>query len=168
MAPSRRSRAPATAGFSGDGGPAVAATLGEEVLGVAVDPEGNVYLGDQGNHRIRKVDPSGTITTMAGTGAFGSTGDGGLATAATLEKPRSIAVDDAGDVYVADWGTNTVRKIDAAGVITTVAGTGSAGFSGDCGPAASAQLDQPYGLAVRDGALFISDEGNHRIRMVVP
>ena len=157
-----------TAGFSGDGGPAVSAALGAEGLGVAADANGNVYLGDQGNHRIRKVDRAGIITTIAGTGVAGSTGDGGPATAATVEQPRSIAVDPAGNVYFADWGTNTVRRIDTAGIITTVAGTGVPGFSGNCGPAIAAQLFQPYGLALHDGALYIGDEGNHRIRVVVP
>ncbi len=157
-----------TAGFSGDGGPAVSATLGKDGLGVAADANGNVYLGDQGNHRIRKVDRAGVITTIAGTGVAGSSGDGGPATAATVEQPRSIAVDPAGNVYFADQGTNTVRRIDTAGIITTVAGTGRAGFSGDCGPAVAAQLSGPYGLAVHDGALYIGDEGNHRIRVVVP
>ena len=157
-----------TAGFSGDGGPAVSATLGEEVLGVAADTNGSVYLGDQGNHRIRKVDPTGIITTIAGTGVAGSAGDGGPATAATVFLPRSIAVDQAGNVYFADWGSDTVRRIDTAGIITTVAGTGAPGFSGDCGPAIAAQLSRPYGLAIHDGALYIGDEGNHRIRVVVP
>jgi sugar lactone lactonase YvrE len=157
-----------TAGFSGDGGPAVSAMLGDEVLGVAADAAGNVYLGDQGNHRIRKVDSAGIITTFAGTGVPGATGDGGLAAEATVEQPRSMTVDEPGNVYFADWGSNTVRRIDTAGTITTVAGTGVPGFSGDCGPAVAAQLYKPYGLAIRDGALYISDEGNHRIRVVIP
>ena len=156
-----------TAGFSGDGGPAVSAMLGEEVLGVAADANGNVYLGDQGNHRIRKViaqeSSPRSRAPVTGFRRRRRAGD-----RRHLEQPRSIAVDGAGDVYFADWGTNTVRRIDTAGIITTVAGTGVPGFSGDCGPATPRSCPSPTGLAVHDGALYIGDEGNHRIRVVVP
>ncbi len=157
-----------TPGYAGDDGPAVDALFGEEVVGVAADAAGNVYLGDPGNHRIRKVDPAGIITTIAGTGQPGSDGDDGPATAAAIDEPGSIAVDEAGNVYFSDFRSNTVRRIDPSGIITTVAGTGAAGFSGDCGPAVAAQLNQPGGLAVHDGLLYILDEGNHRVRVILP
>jgi len=158
-------------GFSGDGGPAVEATIGASApvwLGVAADASGNVYLGDPSNYRIRKVDGTGIITTVAGTGLAGYSGDQGPATEATISSTGGLAVDASGDVYFADSGNDAVRRIDGAGIITTIAGTGQAGFSGDCGPAASAQLDQPSTLTVHDGILYIIDVGNNRIRMVVP
>ena len=157
-----------TPGYSGDDGPAVDALFGEGVVGVAADAAGNVYLGDPGNHRIRKVDPAGILTTIAGTGQPGSDGDDGPATAATVDGPGSIALDPVGNIYFSDVGSHTVRRIDPSGIIATIAGTGSAGFSGDCGPAVGAQLNQPGGLAVHDGLLYILDGGNHRVRIVPP
>ena len=158
-------------GFSGDGGPAVKALFGagaDGVNGVAAAPDRSVYLGDPGNHRIRKVDASGTITTVAGTGTPGSRGDGGPAIRAQVDSPHGIAVDAKGNVYFADDGTNTVRRIGTDGIITTIAGIGSAGFSGDCGPAVSAQLNGPSAVAARNGTLYILDSGNNRIRIVRP
>jgi streptogramin lyase len=157
-----------TPGYAGDDGPAVDARFGVDVVGVAADAAGNVYLDDPGNHRIRKVDPTGTITTIAGTGQPGSDGDDGPATAAAIDEPDSIAVDEAGNVYFSDFLSNKVRRIDPSGIITTVAGTGVAGFSGDCGPAVAAQLNRPAGLAVHDGLLYVLDEGNHRVRVILP
>lgn len=156
------------AGYSGDGGPAVDAGIGNNVEGVAADAAGNVYLGDRTNHRIRRVDPDGIITTFVGTGVPGSTGDGGPAADAEIDSPVSLALDEAGQLYFSDQTSATVRMVDTAGVIHTVAGTGRLGFLGDCGPATAAQLNAPWGLAVRDGVVLISDEQNHRIRMVVP
>ena len=201
-----------------DGGPAVAAQLSNP-LSVAVDGAGNLYIADVGNNRIRKVDPAGVITTVAGTGARGLSGDGGAAVEARLGGPQGVAVDGAGNLYIAhsgrirkvtaagvifkvvggglggDGGPGTaaqldipadvaldgagnlyiaeeyghrIRKVDAAtGVITTVAGTGARGFSGDGGAAVEARLYQPTGVAV-DGAgnLYIADTGNSRIRKV--
>ncbi len=154
------------AGFSGDGGPATAAQL-RNPFHVTVDGAGNVYLADNGNHRIRRVDAAGVITTVAGTGAAGFSGDGGLASAAQLDVPTGIAVDGVGNVYIADSGNHRIRRVDAAGVITTVAGTAVAGFGGDGGPATAAQLSNPSGVAV-DGAgnVYIAATGNHRIRRV--
>jgi serine/threonine-protein kinase len=157
-------------GYSGDGGPALAATFGASapyLMGVAADGAGNVYLGDPGNHRIRKVDPAGIITTIAGTGTAGHSGDQGPATEAQVGLVGAMTVDDDGSLFFVDGDNSVVRKVDAAGIITTVAGTGVAGFSGDCGPAASAQLDDVSGLAVRDGVLYIVDGLNHRIRIVL-
>ena len=220
--------------YSGDGGPATAAGISPN--NVAVDRAGNLYIADAANYRIRKVsDSTGTITTVAGSGTFGDSGDGGPATQAALGFPNYVTVDNAGNLYFADFGTERVRKVarktgiittvagngtrgpdsagtivgsyggdggparDAAlnhptcvivdpvgnlyiadrdnyrirkvqaatGVITTVAGSGSYGFSGDGGPATSAALAQPSGLALdAEGNLYISDTGNNRVRMV--
>ena len=149
-----------------DGGPAVEAEL-YNPDGVAVDGAGNLYIADSSNHRIRKVDATGTITTVAGTGEFGFGGDEGPATAAQLDFPRGVAVDSAGNLYIADAGNNRIRKVDATGTITTVAGTGEFGFGGDEGLATTARLAFPRGVAV-DGAgnLYIADTSNQRIRKV--
>ncbi len=132
---------------------------------VAVDSPGNLYIADTGNHRIRKVARDGTITTFAGNGQLGSRGDGGQAVNAELNSPSGLAVDGSGNVYVADTNNHRVRRVAPSGVITTIAGTGLNGFSGDGGAATVAKLDTPVGLAL-DGAgnLFIADAGNHRIR----
>jgi hypothetical protein len=135
--------------YGGDGGPATQASF-TSVYGVAADRFGNVYVADANNHRIRKVAPSGTITTFAGTGTDGFSGDGGPATAANLSYPYGVAVDDAGNVYIADTGNLRVRKVTGSGVISTIAGVGSFGFSGDGGPATAAQLTSPYAVAVDD------------------
>lgn len=156
-------------GYSGDGGPATSARLGTRVEGLAVDGEGNVYIADTDNHRIRRVDASGTITTLAGTGRWGTEGDGGPATRAGLTAVRGLATDAAGNLYVADTWDDSVRKIDPQGIITTVAGTGEEGPGGDGGPATEARLDKPRGVAVdAAGNLYIADSDNHRIRRVDP
>ena len=149
-----------------DGGPATAARL-TSPYGVAVDGAGNLYIADVSNHRIRKVDSTGTITTIAGTGELGFSGDGGPAVEAELYNPRGVAVDGAGNLYIAESGNERIRKVDSTGTITTIAGTGERGFSGDGGPAVEAELYNPYGVAV-DGAgnLYIADYSNHRIRKV--
>jgi sugar lactone lactonase YvrE len=155
-----------TEGFSGDGGPATSAELGYP-NGVAVDDAGNLYIADLSNNRVRKVDGSGTITTVAGTGAQDFSGDGGPATSAEIAGPNGVAVDDAGNVYIADTSNHRVRKVDASGTISTVAGTGSADFSGDGGPATSAKINSPSALALDDtGNLYIADQGNNRVRKV--
>ena len=155
-----------TPGFGGDGGPAVAARL-QDPKAVWVAPSGDVYIADSGNERIRRVNPAGTISTVAGTGVAGYSGDGGPALAAQFDGPRGVAGDSAGNLYVADDNNNRVRRIDSSGVVSTVAGTGPAGFSGDAGPAGSAQLNHPRGVAVDGrGNVFIADTMNARIRMV--
>ena len=155
-------------GYSGDGGPATQALLRDPV-GVAVDGNGHLYIADADNRRIRRVDAfTGTISTIAGTGERGYSGDGGLATQAQLSEPVGVAVDGAGNLYIADTDNNRVRKVDAAtGTISTIAGAGYSGDSGHGGPATQAQLSEPVGVAV-DGAgnLYIADEGDHRIRKV--
>ena len=153
-------------GFGGDGGPAISAQLGAS-SGVATDGVGNLYIADWGNYRIRKVDTTGVITTVAGTGVSGFGGDGGPAVSALLGLPYDVAVDAAGNLYIADRGNHRIRKVDTTGVITTVAGTGVSGFGGDDGPAVSAQLNDPYGVTVdAAGNVYIGDTGNNRIRKV--
>jgi sugar lactone lactonase YvrE len=156
-----------TAGFSGDGGPATNASL-VGPSGLAVDGAGNVFIADQSNQRIRRVDTAGITTTVAGDGTLGFSGDGTSAVTASLGSPLRIAVDSAGNLFIADLINQRVRKVDGAtGVITTVAGNGSTGFSGDGGPATSAALSNPSGLAIdSDGNLFIADQSNQRIRRV--
>ncbi|MEZ4364920.1 MAG: hypothetical protein R2939_01370 [Kofleriaceae bacterium] len=137
--------------------------------GVAVDLAGNVYIADTANHRVRRVAAdTGVITTIAGTGVAGSAGDGGPATAASLGDPVAVAVDGRGDVYISEANSHRIRRVvTATGIITTVAGTGVAGFGGDGGAATSARLSQPAGIEVDGtGNLFIADSDNHRIRRV--
>lgn len=156
-------------GFSGDGGPATSAKLGERVEGLAVDEVGNVYIADTANYRIRRVDPSGTIDTIAGTGAYGGGGDGGPAAMATLGAVYGLATDAAGNLYIADTFNDKVRKISPDGIISRFAGTGEEGHGGDGGPAGHARLDKPRGLAVDEsGHVYIADTDNHRIRRVDP
>jgi uncharacterized protein (TIGR03437 family) len=154
-----------TPGFSGDNGSATGAQLNYPA-GVAVDSAGNLYIADSYNFRIRKVS-GGVITTVAGSGALGlGGGDNGPATSAPLSLASGIAVDSAGNLYIAEFDRSDVRKV-SNGAITTVAGNGTPGFSGDNGSATSAQLDNPEGVAVDSaGNLYIADWGNNRIRMV--
>ena len=150
-------------GHSGDNGPAANATING--FFVTVDSAGNLYIGDNNNHRVRKVS-NGTITTVAGTGTPGSGGDNGPATSANLAFPAGVAVDPAGNLYIADVGNYRIRMV-SNGVITTVAGNGTYGFGGDNGPATSAQFSQAWGVAVdAAGNLYIADEGTGRVRMV--
>ena len=155
-----------TAGYSGDGGMATSAELNGPYR-VTVDLAGNVYIPDSSNSRIRKVAPNGTITTIVGNGQSGYSGDGGPATDAALNYPEAVAFDSAGNYYVADEAGNVVRKVDTNGIITTAVGTGVPGYSGDGGPAASAELDGPVGVAVNAADdLYISDQENNVIRKV--
>jgi uncharacterized protein (TIGR03437 family) len=170
--------------FSGDQGPAASATL-RGPSGLAVDAQGNLYIADTGNNRIRQVSTSGTVTTVAGNGVAAFRGDGGVATAASLSAPTGIAVDAAGNLYIADTGNNRVRKVNAAGVISTIAGNGTAlflggfgryllgpgytdpSYSGDGGQATSAPVSMPSALALdAAGDVFIAEV--FRIRKVTP
>ena len=155
-----------TAGSLGDGGPATAAQLSGPG-GLSFDQVGNLFIGDGNNNKVRKISPSGIITTYAGTGVLGSSGDGSLAILATLSHPNYLHCDGSGNLYVADNGNSKIRKIDAFGVITTVAGTGTSGALGDGGPATAAQLSFPGGVAL-DGAgnIYIAGDGNQKIRIV--
>jgi trimeric autotransporter adhesin len=156
-----------TEGYSGDGGLATEAQL-TGANDVAVDSAGNIYIADTYNHRIRKVTTEGIISTVAGNGTRGFSGDGGAATAAQLGHPYNVAVDSAGNIYIADNGNHRIRKV-TAGIISTVAGNGTGGYSGDGGEATAAQLSYPYGMAVDSaGNLYIADCSNHRIRKVTP
>jgi uncharacterized protein (TIGR03437 family) len=151
--------------YSGDGGPATSAQFNSPQA-VAVDAAGNLYIADTGNNVVRQVTAKGIVTTIAGTGTAGFGGDNGAATSAQLNAPQGIAVDSAGNVYVADTANSRVRKI-SNGTITTVAGSGTVGYGGDGGAAASAQLNTPVGLAFdKGGNLYIADLGNNVIRKV--
>ncbi|KJY35878.1 NHL repeat-containing protein, partial [Streptomyces sp. NRRL S-444] len=157
-----------TAGFSGDGGPATAARLNGP-FGVAVDGAGTLYFSDYNNHRVRRITADGKVSTIAGNGTAGFKGDGGPATSAQLNGPHAVAVDSAGHLYIVDYGNHRIRKVAADGQISTVAGTGAAGFSGDGGPAASAKLAGPVGAVVDStGTLYIADYRNHRVREITP
>ena len=163
-----------TYGDSGDGGPAIAAEIAAP-SGLAVDAFGNLYIADNLNHRIRMVNAAtGIITTAAGVGSGGYTGDGGQATSAQLNHPNAVRLDAAGNVYISDSFNNVVRRVDTSGVITTVVGNGFGsggscvgGFSGDGGPAISAELYCPNDIAFEaEGNLYIADMQNNRIRKV--
>ena len=152
-------------GFGGDGGPATQAAL-KSPKGLAVAPDGSVYIADSWNSRIRKISPDGLIHTVAGTGAPGFSGDNGLATQATLNEPWDVALTPSGDLLVADKGNARVRRISASGIITTVAGSGLAGFSGDGGPATDAKTTPLALAAAPDGGFYLSDSNRYRIRHV--
>ena len=155
-------------GYSGDGGSAINAGLFYP-QGVAVDASGNIFISDYYNNRIRKVSTSGIITTVAGTGTGGYSGDGGLATSANLLLPQGVAVDGSGNIYIADYYNNRIRKVSTSGIITTVAGSGTGGYGGDGGTATSANLNLPQGVAVdASGNIYIADNGNNRVRKVSP
>ena len=154
--------------YSGDGGPAVNADLWLP-SGVATDSAGAVYIADQTNSRVRKVTPDGIISTAAGNGDYGFSGDGGPATGAALFGPQNVLVDSAGNLYISDTGNDRVRKVTPDGIISTIAGNGREAFSGDGGPATAAALNQPAGLRLdAQGNLYIADSGNNRIRKVTP
>jgi poly(3-hydroxybutyrate) depolymerase/sugar lactone lactonase YvrE len=156
----------ATIGFSGDGGPGVGAQLSFPT-GLAIDRTGRLFIADSENHRVRMVDRDGMISTAAGTGVAGYSGDNGPAKEAGLNEPWGLAGDASGNLFIADASSHRVRKVAPDGTITTVAGTGTAGFSGDEGPATAAQINHPLGLAVDSaGNLFIVDQRNHRVRRV--
>lgn len=154
--------------FAGDGGPATEARLNGP-RGLAFDADGNLYIADTYNDRVRVVDrETGIISTVAGSDVAGYFGDGGPATDASLWQPTALAFDQEGDLYVADWRNHVIRKVNGdSGTIETFAGTGARGFEGDGGPATSAALSMPYGVAIDSaGNLFIGDQGNHRVRRV--
>jgi sugar lactone lactonase YvrE len=162
------------AGFSGDGGPASRATL-HSPFGLTFDAAGNLFVAEVGNHAVRRVSVDGIITTVAGTGTPGYSGDGGLATEARLDQPSALAVDRAGSLWITDRYNHRVRKVGPDGRISTAVGSGpfgtsrSRGFSGDGGPAIDAQFDGSYGIALDSvGNLFMTDLFNDRVRKVSP
>ncbi len=161
-------------GMAGDGGAAAAARLNEPT-DVAVDAAGNIYIADNGNNRIRKINYStGVISTVVGVlfgsvpgSIYGYTGDGGPATAAKVYYPKGITVDGPGNIYIADWNNHVIRKVNTSGIINTLAGTGTAGYSGDGGLALLGQFNYPTDVAVRtDGDVFVADYDNNRIRRI--
>lgn len=154
--------------IGGDGGPATAALV-QFPVGVACDGSGNVYIADYGNNRIRKIDPSGIISTIAGSPVYGFSGDGGPSTASQLYYPMAVAVDGANNVYISDVNNYRIRKINASGVISTLAGNGTMGYSGDGAPPVYAQINRPTGIAVNNsGKVYITDNDNNRIRLLEP
>ncbi len=155
-----------TFGYAGDGGPATSAELAEP-LGVVRDGAGNLYIADGQNNVVRKVDTYGNISTVAGNGTAGYTGDGGPATSAELWFPFGLSMDSGGNLYIADIGNSVIRRVDINGIITTVAGNGSFGYTGDNGSALSAQLANPVGVMADNlGNLYIADTFNNVIRKV--
>jgi sugar lactone lactonase YvrE len=159
-----------TSGFSGDGGPATSAEL-DSPYSVSTDSSNNIYICDFGNNRIRKVNAlTGVITTVAGNGTYGYNGDGIAATTAELSNPLGVCVDKCGNIYFAEYGGNRVRRVDATtGLISTVAGTGTAGYNGDGILATTAQLNVPHDTALdSQGRLYIADRSNYRCRRVDP
>ena len=159
---------PGTTGAEGDGAsPRVAKFI--QLEGIEIAPDGTIYVADAKANRVRMIREDDVITTVAGTGDQGYSGDGGQAVDAALYHPSALAVDGAGNLYVTDSLNHVVRRISTDGVIETVAGTGQAGLSGDGGPATAAQLNEPYGLEVgADGSLYIADRSNFRVRRVGP
>ena len=154
------------ANLTGDGGPANNTQL-QFPVGVAIDSAGTIYIADFGANSVRTIDRGGVIHTLAGNGAADYTGDGGPARAAALSSPESVAVDRAGNVYIADFGNNVIRQVDTSGTIHTFAGSGTPGYAGDEGPAVAAQLLGPEGVAVDSyGGVYIADTGNNVIRNV--
>ena len=154
-------------GYSGDGGAAVTADINFPV-GIFIDPSGDVIFSDDGNNRVRKITPAGIISTIAGTGVAGSTGDDGPATLAELHNPEGVSVDQSGDVFICEAGGNRVREINNIGIITTIVGTGTAGYTGDGGEAVSADIDFPEGLYVDTNTfcIYLCDASNNRVRVI--
>src|SRR5881398_1567405 len=156
------------AGFSGDGGPGIAGQTNNP-YGLVVGPDDALYFCEVGNHRVRRLDlKSHQLSTVAGTGTKGYSGDGGPALQASLNEPYEVRFDKAGNMFFVEMQNHIVRRVDGkTKIISTVAGTGSAGFSGDGGPAAKAQFRQPHSIAFDSaGALLICDIGNNRIRRI--
>jgi hypothetical protein len=157
-----------SAGFSGDGGQASAATF-DDPMGMVVDASGNMYLADELNNRIRKITPAGIITTIAGNGTAGLSGDGGPATNAELNWPVGLTLDASGNLLVGDYANSAIRKITPAGIITTIAGNGVRGFTGDGGQATAAEMNLIHGLVTDPaGNVYFDDFNNNRVRKITP
>ena len=156
-------------GFDGDGGPAMGAVL-HQPTGLAMGPDGSVYIADSNNGRVRRIDPNGVISTVAGTASSVRPpwrGDGGPATAAALCTPWSLAFGSDGSLYIADSGCDKIRRITPSGIITTLAGTGEVGATGDGGPAIQATFHRRMASRLaRDGAVYVADRGDDRVRRI--
>ncbi|RAU81966.1 NHL domain-containing protein [Pontibacter arcticus] len=156
-----------TAVSGGDGGPATSASF-RNPTGISIGKSGAIYISEFGGHRIRKISTNGVISTVAGTGTAGFSGDGGPATSAAIASPYNLAVDGEENIYIADFSNHRIRKVTMAGTISTIAGSGTAGYEGDGGPAVNAKLNSPLDVAVdRNGHVFIADYANRRIRKVM-
>jgi uncharacterized protein (TIGR03437 family) len=154
--------------YSGDAGPAIQAALNVPV-DVSVDRSGNIFIADQFNHRIRKISPGGKISTVAGTGIAGFSGDNGPAVGAQINTPTGVFADNSGNLYIADVGNQRIRKVNAQGIITTIAGNGNKGYGGDGGPAIDASFYNAVRVAVDpSGNVLVADQSNHRIRRITP
>ena len=152
-------------GYNGDGTAATAMLYFPAA--VAIDPAGNVLIADSNNNRIRKLNTLGMISTIAGTGTRGSTGDSHAATSALINSPTGIAVDTFGNFYISEFSGSRIRMVEASGLISTIAGNGISGFSGDDGPAIWAQIKNPNGISLDlAGNLLVADTGNNRIRKI--
>jgi streptogramin lyase len=150
----------------GDGGPATQGVL-QSPWGITFDAQGNLYIADRDHHAIRKIDTNGIITTVAGTGVQGYSGDGGLATKAKLNKPLGVVFDAAGNMYIADENNARIRKVDTNGIITTAGGTGEVGCSGNGGPATAALVANPHGIALGpDGSLYVTEGDCNVVRKI--
>jgi sugar lactone lactonase YvrE len=156
-----------TSGYAGDGGPAANAQLNDPSA-LAMDGAGNLYIADSDNNRIRRVSPDGVITTVAGNGTYGYSGDGGPASSGRLSTPTGLAVDSTGNLYIADTDNFRIRKVSSAGILTTIAGNGTFNYLGDGGPATGGQLSEELHAITLDGAgnLYIADQFNLRVRRV--
>jgi len=158
-----------TGAYTGDSSPSITALTAQlkNPLGVCKDSSGNIFVADQNNHRIRMIDTSGNISTVAGTGTVGSSGDGGPATAAQLQSPNGVYADSSGNIFIAESGGHRIRKFTVNGTISTLAGTGTAGYNGDSIAATAAKLNTPNHVYKDSwGRIFIADQNNHRIRMI--
>jgi hypothetical protein len=152
-------------GYDGDHGPAISAKL-YWPTGITIDKTGNIFIADNGNNVIRKVDTTGIISTIAGNGLAGYSGDGGFAIGCQLSSPTGIAIDDSGNIYIADYGNNVIRKINSFGIITTIAGNGVSGL-GDGGSAMLATFNGPYGITLdKNNCIYITDLFDYRVRKI--
>jgi sugar lactone lactonase YvrE len=151
-------------GSRGDGGPATSAKLAAPT-GVTVDSVHDVFIADTGNSKVRVVNAAGIIGTFAGTGSYGYGGDNGPASSAMLAAPTGVGIDPSGNIYISDTGNNRIRQVNTSNIISTYAGTGTAGYSGDGGPATKAQINSPTGAVAADGThVYFADTGNNRMR----